>query len=1574
MIGFIIRRPVLVGMLLTALCLLGIVSYEQLDVELIPQAELPLLVVQIGTGTDTDPMTVEREAVIPVEGAVGQLEDIDRIESYIDRQSAMIIVYYEQDANLKHAYIKLDQAVKGVRGTIDDRYFVNVWKVDTEQLSNQFMSLQARGIGDLDQIRTVVEEEVVPELESIDGIANVQVYGGRVRSVEVFLDELALKSNGLTPSMVSSRLQSEGGDKMFLGHAVEGDRRHFVNMVSSYEEVSAVKEAIIKDVGPIRLRHVAEVMQGGREPESISRINGKQSVSISLIRDAQANLLELSNAAQGAVEELNKELRNQGVELHIQDDQAEVIRENIDLIKELALVGGLLAIVILWIFLGNLRLVLIIAAAIPISALIAMNFFYAFDISLNTLTLVGLAIAIGMLLDNSIVVLENIYRQRSRGMHAFKAVVDGASEVWRPVLAATLTTVAVFLPFVYSDNFLIRILGKHVGVSIITTLLVSLAAAFLLIPAVAYRSMRKDIQRRRSSFNIVSQYSRPLQVYTLLLKSSLRYPVRTILFSVSLFLLSLLISLAVSLNVGQEVELRTFNLYAQFPSGTTLESADELVQTMDERIADIKELEERQVNVDEEQAVFTFYLKEDFEDIDGRNLPTVKEEVDDRLSETFRTIDFSFEEPLSDSRYRGGGRGGGGGGFGNSSFLRLMGIGGQEEKVVIRGDDYDLMENIAEDVEYNLDELSTIDRVNMSVSSARPQIELLFDKNSMSYFDVSPATVINELGSFQKEYSSGATVKVGDDEVDIVLKYADWEEKGSDDLQSMEIASSPGGTVPLMSLASMVYTMARSGITRINQQKEIEVNYRFEAEIADSKGLLESARQEVDQLVGSISVPAGVSMEAVHDEADYSDFYFLIAAAFILIYMILASAFESLVTPLAMMFTIPLATVGALWGLILTGNSILNANSLIGLIILLGVIVNNGIILIDYSRLLQRQNFRPVRALLTAGQARVRPIMITMLTTVIALLPLAMGRVEYVAAIGAPFAITVIGGLAAGTLFTLVFIPTVYSGLESTIAWWRSLKWHLKAIQMLAVAAGLCLIYSNVDSLLWRIVNTAALLGVVPAMTWFTMASLRRASFEAIGPDEPITITIQNVVKNYDDFSRFVKEWRKPERQRPRLAREGRATKERGLVDIVWHTPLLAFSIYFTYFYLQSDFWLWVFTQIVYVYAVWMVRMLLKSEVISTRVPRKLAVTVDMMIYWVLPLANLYYLYSRWESIGWTITVGVIWYSAVLIYATSKKLHTENIDVNRLRGKLSGIRKVLYRFTLKIPVIGKRRKPFRALDHVSMQIGNGMFGLIGPNGAGKTTLMRVICGVLEQTQGTIRINDFNLNQYREEMQGLIGYLPQEFGTYDNMTACEFLDYQAMLKGIWDRCERKDIVSRALKSVHLEDAADRKIKTYSGGMKQRVGIAQTLLHLPRILVVDEPTAGLDPKERIRFRNLLSDLSRDRIVVFSTHIIEDISSSCNRLAVMDQGTVRFLGTPSEMLELAEGRVWQVDIPEEEFDAMRDTVWIVHHSREEQSVRLRLLSSEQPLDQAQPVVPTLEDAYLWLLGRQKRGILDE
>jgi len=325
----------------------------------------------------------------------------------------------------------------------------------------------------------------------------------------------------------------------------------------------------------------------------------------------------------------------------------------------------------------------------------------------------------------------------------------------------------------------------------------------------------------------------------------------------------------------------------------------------------------------------------------------------------------------------------------------------------------------------------------------------------------------------------------------------------------------------------------------------------------------------------------------------------------------------------------------------------------------------------------------------------------------------------------------------------------------------------------------------------------------------------------------------------------------------------------------------------------------------------------------------------------------------------------VFWYLALLVKVTSDKIYKENININRIKGWFKGLRKGFYRFVLIIPIIGKKKNPFKALKGVSLEIETGMFGLLGPNGAGKSTLMKIICGILEPSYGKIFINGIDIQEKREELQGLIGYLPQEFGMYENLTATEFLNYMGILKKLYDTKLREERVAYVLKSVHMYDHKDEKIGSFSGGMKQRIGIAQILLHLPRLLVVDEPTAGLDPRERIRFRNLLVELSTERIVIFSTHIIEDVASSCNKVAVIKSGQIKYLGKPIEMAQIAAGKIWMLEMSLDEFEEFKNKYVIIHHIREGEHIRVRCMADESPSANAKPVKANLEDAYLCLLS---------
>lgn len=1563
--NFLLHRRITISMLFIALSLLGYVSYKQLPVELLPNAELPMLFVQVSSQQDMDPQYVESEVIIPLEGAISSIGGVDKIQSNIDSRQSNIQVDFKNTVNFKITSLRLQEKVNELAATFPEGFTVQLQKVDVSQLANNFMVLQVRGSGGIDRVRNIVDKEIRSDLENIDGVASVNVYGGREKAIEIRLNPEACRALNLTPSKISSLLTQNTQDKAFVGFVDEPDSKYFIHVNSLYTAVSDLENIVVAP-GPVLLKDVGTVFFDLKEETSFSRVNGKDAVSVALANDSQANLIDLSHRATEAIDKLNKKLEHLDVEVVVQENTAETMENNIDQIINLALIGGLLAVLILWLFLKNLRLVFFIALSIPISVYTAFNFFYAFGITINSLTLVGMALAIGMLLDNSVVVLENIYRLSGTGATPERSVTQGTREVWRSIVAATLTTVTVFLPFVFSDNFMIKLIGHHIGVSIISTLTISLFVALLFIPMATYTLLRKKTGQS-VFYEKVSIVQRPVQIYLVFLKTCMRNSGVTIIGAIILLFATLILSITLNVQQMKDVDSDRFNIYATMQTGSTLDNTDKVVKVMEERLTDFPEMKDLICRIRETDAVLTLVLKDDYTKIGKRKIADIKADVQSKLA-NIQGVEISVNEAM------GGGGGGSSAMSGLGSFMRLLGIGDNRERIVIKGSDFDVMQLVAEDFRYYLDEQEFIRNSNVSYNRRQPEIRLDFDPILLTSYDISRANISSGLAALNSEYSSGSSFKVGEDTYDIIIRNdvpeAEEEEeetgkkdKTIDDLRAVQIQNAAGGLHNLQDLASINYGRGRSRIMRVNQDKQIEVFYNFSKDVESSKDLLEGYRSDIDQLVAGYNLPAGVAVEVFHEEDQFADFKFLIVAAFILIFMILASVFESLVTPFVLLFSIPLAAIGSLLALLLTGNSLLNANTLTGFLILLGVVVNNGIILIDYSNILRRQGYRRNRALMTAGLSRIRPILITSITTIVAMFPLAMGDAEYAGAIGAPFAITVIGGLAFSALLTLILIPTVCMGLENTLQWYRGLSPKIWILHLVLFLLGIACIWLYADGMLWQSIYLVLLVFGIPGVTYFAQTSLRRARSKVIDPGEEIHISVRNLVKIYDWPGRFSRQWNSGLHIRRHLGLGNEYRSLKDFVNVIWQFGMLLFGIYFTWFFIDNRMWIFLLSFAIYATILYLWRKV--REYLYFRFAESKTVKyINRVIFWSIPPVILFMLFLKMDNTNLVGVVGLLWAFCIAVYISSQYLYEKEINIERIKGRMAGLRRSWFRMVKSIPLIGKQRKPFKALRGVSFEIRTGMFGLLGPNGAGKSTLMRVICGILEQSYGSIWINGLDTRIYREELQSLIGFLPQEFGTYENMSSWEFLDYQAILKGITDTALRNERLEYVLKAVHMYERKDDKIGSFSGGMKQRIGIALILLHLPRILVVDEPTAGLDPRERIRFRNLLVELSRDRIVIFSTHIIEDISSSCSQVVVINKGDLKYFGDPINMVDMAAGKVWQFHIGREEFEKVLDKTMVIHHIQDGDTIQVRYLSAVPPYEGAVQVEPNLEDAYLCLL----------
>jgi ABC-type multidrug transport system ATPase subunit len=462
-----------------------------------------------------------------------------------------------------------------------------------------------------------------------------------------------------------------------------------------------------------------------------------------------------------------------------------------------------------------------------------------------------------------------------------------------------------------------------------------------------------------------------------------------------------------------------------------------------------------------------------------------------------------------------------------------------------------------------------------------------------------------------------------------------------------------------------------------------------------------------------------------------------------------------------------------------------------------------------------------------------------------------------------------------------------------------------------------------------------------------------------VATDEVMHIKIQNLTKVYGRDKRWIREWKGNKNlfdERGEFTVSGKVI----LQNLIWQGALISFLVYFIYFFLDKAFWQLFFMISLHVLLLSMFRE--AAQLIQKRY--KLLRIAYSLLFWGFPIVSSMHIYGDIQAKGLGVFLIILWFIGLFLVRVSTRLSENPVDVDKIKGRFRMIRKLYYKFLLAIPFVKPRKAQFKALKGVSLNMEQGMFGLLGPNGSGKTTLMRILCGIMDQSYGKIWINGHDTNLRREELQGLIGYLPQAFGTYENMTPYQFLDYQAILRKITNKEKREARIQYVIGAVHMVEHQHTKISSFSGGMKQRIGIAQILLHLPKILVVDEPTAGLDPLERIRFRNLLVELSRERIVVFSTHIIEDVASSCNKLAVLLSGNIEYMGSPTTMAELAHDKVWEFHLSPEAFEAEKQNYLIVHHMREGDQIRVKCLSDTQPKEGAVQVRANLEDAYLWLM----------
>jgi multidrug efflux pump subunit AcrB/ABC-type multidrug transport system ATPase subunit len=1571
-----IRRPVATAMVFVAVVILGIVGWVRLPVELIPPLQGNELHVAFAR-PGSDPEVVERELLTPLEARLGALVGVEESWGEIRGSSGSLRVRFEAGTDLKVRELELRSIAADLVRTQPEGTVAEVSARDLSVVSRFVMAVELSGVADRNALRTVAEEQIVPHLSAVPGVAQVLIGGGAPREVTVRLDPDRAAALGVSPTQVSATLARQVQRLRYVGSAETAHERWPVLVDGRPQGVHTLGEIRVGGASGVLLRHVAQVELGTGEEERLFRVNGRPSLGLIVFQEEGANLVRLGRALRDRVAGLDAELATLGVGLEPSWDAAEVVEEQLGRLKQLGLTGFLIALVVLYLFIRSLRAVAVVAVAVPVSLLAAVALLYVFGQSLNLISLFGLAVGIGMLVDNSIVVFEAVQRQLERGVEPDRATVTGVRRTVRAIAAATATTAVVFLPvvFIEMEQGVTRELLEVMAVAILLPLVASLGVAVGLVPLLARHlaapaaeaRVREERRQRRAAADLRPP-DRSRELFGGVLAVALRRPGGWLAGIVVAIFFTVLIAVpwvsvtTVAQEAGTADEVR---MALDLPRGASLEAAGEIVDRIESPVLGRAGVERVETVVQEGSGSLTVRLAEDRPpDLSaGRVRQLIRAAVD--------------EEPGVDLRTETSGAGGGGEG--------LAGLLGQSPaEVIISGPNAEQLLDVAAEIEARLESVDEVAEAWSSSRTGQRELWVIPDARRLAAWGLTADSVLPALGVLRRE---GVTLRTGltlpnGEEIPLTVRTVERDaEHAVAELAELKLAT-PAGVLPLAAVGEVRRMPPPPVIVHHNGRRELSVSYRL-GSAAPTTG---PARQELDaelrDLVRDVHRPAGVVLETTEEDAARSWFKTVLLPVLLLLLAVLAITFESLTVPVLVLLAVPLTVLGATWALVIAG---LGADqmALVGAVALLGLTVNPAILLVDrMQQRVRRGAWTAGGAALAAVRERARPVLMTTCTTVAGLWPLALstGRENE---IWPPFATVVMGGLVTSTVLTLLVVPVgfvVLRRLDVTfgrLGPWVVLAWLAATT---AVIAPLVLT-DTITSLTWQVVTTVLVGAALLALA--ALVLYRRELPEPVTEgDGPPSVEARFLRKIYGQAGPIGRAWRAPERFAERVLRRGGTpfdlTRARRSV-VTWAVVAVAGGVLTAS--VDSVLWRpWLALLVAWAAGRGVVELRRARGRVDER-GRALPGGVEPLLAALAPWLALawlgwsQHLLPRLEGgrieltvTAWvmlTIVVAIVQLGRWTAVRVARGELAERVDAGWLRTL-----RTLWRRLARLVLGGDLpREEVEGLATVSFRADRGMVGILGPNGAGKTTLLRLLAGILEPSSGAMLLGGVHVKRLRRYLARWVGYLPQEFGLPDDMTAREYLAYYAVLYEL-PEADRRPRVNQLLEEVGLGERADATIGSFSGGMRQRVAVARTLLRLPPVIIVDEPTVGLDPRERIRFRNLLARLAEGRVVLFSTHVVEDVAVACERVLVLARGALVFDGPPERLAEVADGKVWEVRSSDETLELADGARVVDRVPAGDGGIVARVLATASPHPQANQVAPTLEDGYLLLVRTSGDG----
>lgn len=1006
-----IRRPITTTMAVILVILLGIISLGRINLDLFPNMNFPVAAVitdYAGVGSNEIETMISR----PIENALATVTNIKTLSSTSQAGQSLVLAEFNWGVDMNFATLEMREKIDLVKGYLpDDAGDPLIVKFDPSMLP--ISQLGVSGAADQVELKQLVEDKVIPRLERLEGVASVGLTGGLNREILIEVQQTRLNHYGISLTTLAQTLMLENMN-LSGGQIIRGQTELLVRTTGKFHSIEEIKKILVPTkAGFIALEDVAEIKDTFKEVQTLARMNGKSSIGLTIQKQTDANTVQVSNRVNEELAKIKGELKEQ-LEIHPIMDQAEYIEDSIGNVQTNAIIGGVLAVLVLFFFLRNIGSTIIIATAIPVSVITTFSLIYFGGLTLNMMTLGGLALGVGMLVDNAIVVLENIYRYRQEGYNRKEAASRGSQEVGMAILASTLTTVIVFLPVVFVEGLASQ-LFKELALTITFSLLASLIVALTFIPMLSSKILR--ISKRDQTFNGTARglMGWIQQVYRVTLKWSLSYRWLMILLVIGALVGCGLLYPKIGTEFIPAMDQGEFTINARLPIGTVLGETDQIVSEIEEIVMQVPEVETVFSDIGTAGLMVSSSAPEfgqlmvRLKSLDQRDRSTdqIMEEL--RLKLHFPDTVISFQAQDA---------------FGG-------GMGGAPISIRVRGNDLKVLEDLSLQIADEMKQVEGVREVRDSISNGRPELQIQIDRVQAAQFGLR----VTQVGAAIKAAIQGEVAtryEVDGQEYDVRVRLQEADRKSLSQVQNLLIPSPLGAKVPLDRIATFSISQGPKAIERENQVRYVEITADlFEADLGSVMAEIQKRVDQNVQLPPQYEIDYGGQFEEMMDS--FKSLAFALLLAIVLVYMVLASQFESLLHPFVIMFTVPLAIIGVFVGLYVTGYNI-SVPALIGMIMLAGIVVNNAIVLVDYINTLRSRGMEMREAILEAGPVRLRPIMMTALTTILGLLPLALGMGEG-SEVQAPMAVVVIGGLLCATLLTLYIVPILYTLFEGMSRW-----------------------------------------------------------------------------------------------------------------------------------------------------------------------------------------------------------------------------------------------------------------------------------------------------------------------------------------------------------------------------------------------------------------------------------------------------------------------------------------------------------------------------------------------------------